>query len=155
LVLNRIIVRSETKYLTRRVLVDEEENKSSMRWVREFLKSGGILSVSMSGYGKQQVTAKVLGSSVDLATGAPNLALRTGAALLPVITRPGDPGVFEVKVEPPIEPIPELNRSDAIHQMTAQFARILERELVEFNPASRICSLVLQTIEEGQQYQPL
>jgi lauroyl/myristoyl acyltransferase len=148
MVLNKIIVNSETKHLSRRLLVDEPENMRSMRLTKELLKSGGILSVSMSGFGKQRVTVKVLGIRVGLATGAPNLALRTGAVLLPVVTRPGEAGVFEVKVEPPIEPPAASNRSDAICHMAAQFARILEREL-QINPASGMCSLLrIRTIEE-------
>ena len=148
-VLNKIIVRSETRYLSHRVLVDEEVNGRSLRWVKEFLKDGGILSVSMSGQGKQQVTVPVLGGSVDLATGAVNLALRTGAVLLPVVTRPGVAGAFEVRVEPPIEAPTASNRPDAINAMAEQFARILERELVEINPASRICWFVEIEAEAG------
>jgi hypothetical protein len=143
MVLNKIIVNSESKYLSHRLLVDDEENMRSVRWARKFLESGGILSISMSRLGKQRVTAKVLGSSIDLATGAPNLALRTGAVLLPVVTRPGGAGVFEVKVEPPIGPPAALNnRAEAICHMTAKFARILEREVGEVNPASPICWFV-------------
>jgi lauroyl/myristoyl acyltransferase len=142
-VLNKIVVNSETKYLSHRVLVDETENIRAMRWASKFLKNGGILSISMSSLGRQRVRVKVLGSTITLATGAPNLALRTGAVLLPVVTRPGEAGVFEVKVEPPIEaPAALNNRSDAIYDMTAKFARILERELGEINPASPICWFV-------------
>jgi lauroyl/myristoyl acyltransferase len=139
MVLNKIIVDSETKYLSHRVLVDEAENIRSMRLVKEFLMNRGILSVSMSGFGKQLVTVTVLGGRVILASGAPNLALRTGAALLPVVTRPKGAGKFEVRIEAPIVPSVRSNRHEAINDMAAQFARLLERELVEINPASPIC----------------
>jgi lauroyl/myristoyl acyltransferase len=142
MVLNKIMVNSEMKYLARRLLTDESEVMRSMRWAKEYLARGGIISVSVSGHGKQHIAVNVLGSRMGLATGAPNLALRTGAALMPVVTRSCKPGVFEVRIEPPIESPAELNRSEAIHHMSAQFARILERELVEINPASRICSYV-------------
>jgi hypothetical protein len=141
LTLNKVIVNSETKYVSRRLLVDEAENMRSMRLARDILMNGGILSVSMSGDGKQQVTLKVLGGEINLATGAPNLAFTTGAALLPVITRTNKAGWFEVKIEPPIASPSAAGRSVAIHHMAAQFARILEREL-KIQPASRVCLFV-------------
>jgi hypothetical protein len=141
LTLNKVIVNTETKYVSQRLLVDETENMRSMRLARDILLNGGILSVSMSGEGKQRVTVTILGGAINLATGAPNLALTTGAALLPVVTRSTRAGWFEVKIEPPIAPTSAVGRSEAIHDMAAQFARILEREL-KIQPASRVCLFV-------------
>jgi lauroyl/myristoyl acyltransferase len=95
----------------------------------------------MSAQGTQQVSVPVLGGRVDLATGAANLALRTGAALLPVVTRSRGAGVFEVRIEPPIEAPAASSRADRISAMAAQFGHILERELLEIDSASRICWL--------------
>ncbi|MFL5332275.1 MAG: hypothetical protein ACJ8H8_03645, partial [Geminicoccaceae bacterium] len=68
-----------------------------------------------------------LGGELRLATGAPNLALRTGACLLPVLAVREAPGRFLTVIEPPLEPPPSADRGQALQHLVAGFVARLEQ----------------------------
>ena len=63
---------------------------------------------------------------LEFASGAPNLALSSGAALLPVFVVRLGSNAFEVVVEPPLEPAAGLERHAAVDDVLGRYAALLE-----------------------------
>ncbi len=86
-VLNPIRVRTELRYLRDRIIIDRSKPTRSVRDASKRLAQNEIISVTAGAWeGARVAVVDVGGCALDLATGAPGLALMTGAALLPVIT---------------------------------------------------------------------
>ena len=76
--------------------------------------------------GRRLASAPLLGGRYTLAAGAPNLAYRTGAVLLPVITtRARTGGSFVVKIGQPLA-TEFADKADALRTATAGFLNELE-----------------------------
>ncbi len=100
--LNPIRTRIEDRYLAERVtLAADGGAQAALRRLTAVLRENGIVSITVAASGARSLTASFLAGSLRVASGAPHLAARTGAALLPVVTlRHGD--VFVTQIEAPL-----------------------------------------------------
>ncbi len=124
-VFNPIRVRAELRYLKGRIVIDRENPGYAIRHARRVLSENGIVSITAGAWeGGRLATVKVAGSELDLATGAPGLALMTGASLLPVFTVRDEGGLtVRVIVEPPIRLPTGEKREAALSAMSEEFGR--------------------------------
>lgn len=123
---NPIRTRIEDRYLAERVMLGRDGGaQSALRRLTTVLRGNGIASIAVAASGARVIAAPFLGGSLLAARGAPHLAARTGAALLPVVSLRCDSG-FVTRIEAPLafagsEP-PEARQVGAV----AELARRLE-----------------------------
>ena len=101
--LNPRLIRAEDQYLRKRITIHSDPGAALLR-VRRELANNGVVSIHVGAWsGRTVVRAPLLGGWLPLAVGAPGLAHRTGAALLPVSTMrmPGR-SAFLVRIGAPL-----------------------------------------------------
>ena len=85
--LNPIRTRVEDRYLAERVTLGTDGSAhAALRRLTAVLRGNGIVSITVAAAGARPVTVPFLAGSLRAAGGAPQLAARTGAPLLPVVT---------------------------------------------------------------------
>lgn len=119
-VLNPLRSRVEADYLAERILLPlAGMPPAAMRRVVRLLGENRVVSLTLGRSGAQVVELARREGTFRIATGGPNLALRHGAALLPVWSARTDAGQFVTTIEPPL-PVPEGGDARAALQATAQ-----------------------------------
>jgi lauroyl/myristoyl acyltransferase len=119
-VLNPVRVRAENRYLAERVVIGEGcPLGEAMRTLARRLAANRVVSITVGAQGAKTRAAPFLGGELRVATGAPSLALRTGAPLLPVFTVREGPGRFLTAIEPPLRADPGLGRERATQDLVA------------------------------------
>src|SRR5690606_7624849 len=103
-VLNRLFTAIEDRHLRERVRLSIESPLAAMRALTRRLEANGVVSITAREAASQPAVVPFLAGVMPVATGAPDLAYRTGAALLPVHTVLGENGRFSVVIEPSIVP---------------------------------------------------
>ena len=104
-VLNRLYRDVEDRYLRERVRLSIESPLPAMRTLARRLEANGIVSITAREAASQPVVVPFLSGRIPVASGAPDLAYRTGAALLPMHTVRNADGRFSVIVEPSVAPV--------------------------------------------------
>ena len=100
-VLNPIKTSVESRYVEERCVMGETGVGAVIRGLLERLRHNGLVSVTAIQSGKRTGARPLFGGTVRLAKGAPNFALVTGAALIPIFVVPIGNG-YELRVEPPL-----------------------------------------------------
>lgn len=100
-VLNPIKTSVESRYLKERCVMHPGRVGETIRALLDRLRNKELVSVTALQSGRRIGVRPLFGGSLHLAKGAPNLALSTGAALLPIFVVPTDDG-YEVRIEPPL-----------------------------------------------------
>jgi uncharacterized membrane protein YbhN (UPF0104 family)/lauroyl/myristoyl acyltransferase len=129
LVLNRVRMGVEERYLGERVLMPEGSERQALDTLQQRLRAGGLVSITCTPDGRRLIEQPMLGGRLPLAGGAPSLALRTGAALLPVIALQEGPSRFRLVVEPPLQAPSLGGRGVAIGDLTHQYAARIEAHM--------------------------
>jgi len=131
--LNPLRSNAELKYLDRRIIIDRAKPGGSLREAEAVLADNRVVSITAGAWeGHRVAHGPLLGAGFSLATGAPDLAQRTGAALLPVITtRIAHTQTFQVKIGTPLATRHE-DRSDAIRAATAGYLAELETAVRQY-----------------------
>ena len=124
--LSRLRTAVEDRYLHERVIMPRDGSLGYIRRLERLLKSGGVLSMRAGKVGYRTMDLPMLGGLVTLATGAPSLAIATGAALVPVFVARRGPGRFEVIFEPPLEPAADGAGPSAVPDLMRRYTRLLE-----------------------------
>jgi lauroyl/myristoyl acyltransferase len=102
-VLNPIWTRVERRYLAERIVLPlEGVTPAATRHLVDLLHGNRVISITLGGNGAQIAHVPGFGRTLRVATGAPNLALRHGAALLPVSSVRTAPGRFLTTIEAPL-----------------------------------------------------
>lgn len=101
--LNPIVTRLERRYLDQRILIDDSQLTAGMRTLWRRLKSNGVISITVGNESRQTVQIPILDGHINLAKGAPKLAVASGAPLLPVSTLRRDDGGFVTTIGAPLE----------------------------------------------------
>jgi lauroyl/myristoyl acyltransferase len=125
--LNPMRWNAEIKYLDKRIVIDRANPGGSLREAEAVLAGNRIVSITAGAWeGHRVARGALLGGRYTLATGAPDLAQRTGAPLLPIMTTriAGSQG-FRVKIGEPLATQREDKR-EAIRSATAGFLAELE-----------------------------
>lgn len=101
--LNPVRCIPEDRHLRQRIVFDRGNPAAAMRRMMATLGENGILSITAGAWeGSDLAEGAMLGGRLSIALGAPRLAARTGAALLPVFTVRDADGAFRVVVEAPV-----------------------------------------------------
>lgn len=112
--LNRIRVSAENRYLGGRINVTYGKARAAMTLLAASLARGDVVTITALGAGKRVVTLPFQGGQVHLALGAPQLALDTGAPLIPVFTTPDEHGGYLVHVGETLSPPPNVDATAAL-----------------------------------------
>ncbi len=125
--LNPILTKAEDPYIAERVVVRYGHETKGLRTLIKQLRQNRVLTITGSSEGRKVLTPPFFDGTLRLATGAPNLALSTGAALLPTMTVREPSGEYVVYVEPALQPPDDGTSKDNGEAMLAhQFASVLE-----------------------------
>jgi lauroyl/myristoyl acyltransferase len=129
--LNPIKQRMENRYLAERVVLNDTAPGTAMRRLHKVLLGNGVVSITVDSWGAHVAEAPFLGGRLRVATGAPSLAWKTGARLLPVFVR-RDPasGAFRVLIDDPLPTEPTRSKGEAQQAAAAQYLRRLEAHAV-------------------------
>lgn len=100
--LNPIRTRIEDRYLAERVTLGPDgAAQAALRRLTKVLRGNGIVSITVAAAGARPLATPFLTGALRAASGAPHLAARTSAALLPVLTLRRGAG-FVTRIEPPL-----------------------------------------------------
>jgi len=125
--LNPLRADAERKYLVERIVIDRDDPGAALTAATAALAENGVVSITAGAWeGRRVARGSLLGGRLALATGAPGLAQRTGAVLLPVFTtRIVGSTAFRVKIGEPLA-ANGADRALAIRAATAGFLAQLE-----------------------------
>lgn len=126
LLLNPLRLRAVNRYLTRRVLVVYGNARPALDVLRQVLLDNGVVLIMAVGTGTRSLTFPFLGGVTELAVGAPRLAYRTGAALIPVFTLPDRQRGYRVELGLDLTPAAQLPEPQALHEMASRYVALLE-----------------------------
>ncbi|MDB6151603.1 MAG: rfaF [Chthoniobacteraceae bacterium] len=116
---------AEVRASRARLGVELYERKEGFQNAIQMLRNGGAVGVLVDQHaGDAGVWCPFFGRLASTSPLAATLALRTGAALLPMAVFSDGPGRWRMIVEPPIEPV-----SRDAGQVTAQINRVLEKQI--------------------------
>jgi lauroyl/myristoyl acyltransferase len=119
--LNPMRWRAETKYLRERIVIDRNHPSSAFARAAANLRGNGIVSITAGAWeGRRLAHCQLFRGRMTLATGAPALALETGARLLPVFTVKTGDGIV-VRIGPAIEMTSSLNGEAVIQHAVREF----------------------------------
>lgn len=125
-VFNPVRTKSEAHYIDERVVLSLASPTGAMRTLIKRLKKNAVVSITVRPTGVRPIEAPLMDSVYTIATGAPDLAYRCGATLLPVFSLRMDNGDYKVIVDPPLEFPAGANRHEAALSVTHEYARRLE-----------------------------
>jgi hypothetical protein len=116
----------ESRYLSERIRIPEDGNTSYLRRIGEVLQSNGCVWIAGErSRTKKPHAAELHGRQALFPVGAPMLALRYKAALLPVHTERLGQFHYRVTIESPITLSSRMGRREAIPQAVQEYARRL------------------------------
>jgi len=128
-VINPLTVGRESRYLHARYAMTEGAEPVALRQLVKTLRGGEIISMTCAGYGQRVMPIPLLGGRLPVATGAPALAMLSGAPLLPVLLTRHGATRFEVIVNEPLAPPPTSDRGAAHADLLMQYAALLDAHL--------------------------
>jgi lauroyl/myristoyl acyltransferase len=118
--------RGEDPYLAERVVMPADGSLGYMRGLMTKLRAGALVSIFAEYPSRRSVRVPMFGGTVELATGAPALAVKTGSALFPTRVRWEGGDRYTVIIEPAID-LPEgAGRRDVVASAVDDFASRLE-----------------------------
>jgi lauroyl/myristoyl acyltransferase len=131
--LNPIRVNAELRCLGGRIIIDRADPRKAKEQAEKVLAANGIISITAGAWeGRRVAQAKLLGGTLELATGAPDFAQRCRAALIPVFTvRDPVSRAIRVIVGGPIVAPEGTDRSVQYAAMTQDFADRLQPYILE------------------------
>ena len=131
-VLNRIQRAGEDRYLRERIMLSLDGPVGAMRAMQRRLRENGVVSITVGAVARHPVTVPFLDGRILLATGAPDLAFRTKAALLPVFPVRDEAGLITAEITPPLDVPDSVPRVEAMDTVMKQFARVSETWVLEY-----------------------
>lgn len=102
--LNPQMISAENRYLRKRITIDLKNPGAALIRVRKELANNGVVLINIGAWaGRTVMHAPLFGGWLPVAVGAPGLAHRTGAALLPVSTmRKSGSNAFLIRIGAPL-----------------------------------------------------
>ncbi|WP_027132888.1 LpxL/LpxP family acyltransferase [Geminicoccus roseus] len=129
--LNPIRTRVEDRYLAERVMLGTDgQAKAALRRLTLLLRQNQVVSITLGSAGARTIRAPLLNGWLRAASGAPHLAARTGAALLPVITLRNGDGSFTTRIGAPLGRPGAAASDDDLSDLVARMARHLEPQVL-------------------------
>ncbi len=131
-VLNPVRSAREDRYLAERVMLSLDGPIGAMRVLRRRLRENRVVSITVGGAARHPVSVPFLDGNLELATGAPDLAFRTKAVLLPVFSVRDEAGLITVEVTPPLEVPVSVPRAEAMEVVMKRFAQVFETWILKY-----------------------
>ena len=125
-VLNPIRTRVERRYLAERLVIGRAGAVAPLRQLARLLRANRVVSISAIGAAHQLYRIPFLSGSIQMAGGAPSLAIQTGAPLLPVFTGRDPDRSWLTVVESPLVRHDHWERDEAVKRLLLQYAALLE-----------------------------
>jgi predicted LPLAT superfamily acyltransferase len=120
--LNPVRCVPEDRHLAERIVYERRAPSTAMRRMVRALSRGEIVSITAGAWeGSGLVEGSLLGGTLSIATGAPRLALLTGAELLPVFSIRTREGRFTTIIEAPIAVPPSATPDEACSGAVAEY----------------------------------
>lgn len=123
---NPIWTRVENRYLADRFVLSHAFYTSPIRMLVQRLRQNQVVSVTVADSGLRVETLPFLNGTIRLAEGAPALAVKTGAALLPLFVVQQADGSYVVNIDTPLQPVADRAEGDAIHALLMDMVQLLE-----------------------------
>ncbi len=121
--LNGFVRAVENKYLVDRFVMQLDNRTDALRKVRQWVDRNGVVTITaLGGSAGRTFTIPFFDGTLELPTGAPELARRTGALLAIALTIREPDGSFVTRIEPLNDPSAEEPRSDLIREAAVAFA---------------------------------
>lgn len=130
--LNPIRNSIEDRYLKERVFLSPDSPVGAMRTLQTRLKANGVVSTTVREMARRPVEVPFLANHIRLASGAPDLAYSTDAALLPVFPVREPDGSFAVYVEPAITCEEAGSRHAYARCVLERYAALLESYVLRY-----------------------
>lgn len=124
--LNPIVTTIEKRYLAERLVMDEGQSVSALKALVRRVRENGLVSIAVSGIGRRTFELPFFDGTIRVADGAPSLAERSGAALLPVSTARTVSGTFVTTIHPALELPQDIDRADRVPTLLRQSVGVLE-----------------------------
>lgn len=139
--INPIRIAVERRYLADRVVIDPDHPKAAVARLERLLEDNQVVSITVGTEARKVTLAPFGPVHVPLAGGAPNLAIKKEAALLPVFAERRPDGRFLVTIEAPLEAPDELSREQKINHMIASESALLYRYFRRLPSQCHCCGL--------------
>lgn len=121
----------EDRYLDGRIFISPDGSNRYIRGIGKLLKrNGSIWMAAERGGSHNPVEADLPGMKARFPQGAPVLAKRYGAKLIPAYTTRLGRFNYQITLAPPIEFDDSLPRGQAVQQAAGQFAELLGERIV-------------------------
>ena len=130
-VLNPLRAASEKHYLSDRVVLSLTGAVAALRILLKRLRENGVVSIIVRDVGLYPLETPFMDGTIRIATGAPDLAYATGAALIPVFAVQEDDGRYTVTAQAPIE-MAEATRRDAAAAAVEAYTDRLEPYVLNY-----------------------
>ena len=143
--LNPIRTGVERRYLAERLVIGRTGAVGALRQLARRLRANRAVSISAIGMAHQLYRVAFLNGSVQMAGGAPSLAVQTGAPLLPVFTGRDPDGSWRTVIEPPLVRRDDWEREEAVERLLLQYATLLEYYAARWPDQFRPAHLNFQT----------
>lgn len=124
--LNPIVTRVENRFIADRIVLDEADPGASLRVLETRLRENHAVTVTVHRNAVRPIRPNFLNGRMTLAPGAPLLAYRAGAPLLPVFSFRDHDGRFKVIVEAPLDVPHGLGTGEALERAGAEYGARLE-----------------------------
>ena len=126
----------ENRYLNERIVIPQTGQRKYLYRIGEVLKDKGCIWIACHGSRHQRnLEVTMLGQSAQLPGGAPTIAMRYGAALIPAHTERVGTLHYRVVLSPPIDLDGAENRQEKVQNLVQDYADFLGKRLLE-QPAS-------------------
>lgn len=124
--------RPENQYLSERIVIPDSAKRSYLYRIGEILQNNGCIWIACHGARNQRnLTVKMLGQTAELPAGAPTIAMRHNAALIPAHTRRLGRFHYQVTLGPPVSLDIGGNRREAVQCIVQDYADLLSARILE------------------------
>jgi lauroyl/myristoyl acyltransferase len=126
----------ENQYLNERIMIPQSGQRKYLYRLGKVLKGKGCVWIACHGSRHQRnLDVTMLGQPVHLPGGAPTIAMRYNAALIPAHTERVGKFHYRVVLAPPIELNDDESRQATVQRLVQDYADLLGKRLLE-QPAS-------------------
>jgi lauroyl/myristoyl acyltransferase len=126
--LNPLQKHVEDRSLAERVVLNDSAPGAAMRRLRKELAQNRIVSIAVDSWGAHVAETSFLRGRFRVATGAPSLAFKTGAQLIPVFVA-REAATFRISIDEPLLVARTTRKSDAQRAAVAGYVNRLERHV--------------------------
>ena len=124
--LNRLQTAIEDRFIGERVSLTAKGASGALDHLRDKLGANGVVTFTVHRNAKRPATVPFMAGEMHLAPGAPVLARKTSAPLLPVFAFRDQAGGLTVTVGPPLELSEAPSTEAAVQQAARQYASALD-----------------------------